>query len=210
MALQVVRRTLCLLPARAADPAHRPIRWSQVAGWSGRVVHPQVQWEAICRPDRPATGARPWSMEPEEGVIPTATRRALSEILAARTSAPERCWMCVWDGFGGMEDIAADLPRVELPHRSHVLLHAPLKAFGGESLLTGPPLEDLGPSLWWPDDRAWCVATEIDFRWTYVGGSRRCIAAVLDDARLEALPTDVDHRGDYLGDTINGPVRPWG
>lgn len=36
-------------------------------------------------------------------------------------------------------------------------------------------LDPLTPSLWWPDDRTWCVATEIDFRWTYVGGSQVCI-----------------------------------
>jgi hypothetical protein len=40
--------------------------------------------------------------------------------------------------------------------------------------------------LWWPDDRAWCVSTEIDFSWTYVGGSQNCIAEVLNDPLLEA------------------------
>jgi len=40
-----------------------------------------------------------------------------------------------------------------------------------------------------PADRAWCVATEIDFAWTYVGGSRELIDAILADARLEAVET---------------------
>ena len=48
----------------------------------------------------------------------------------------------------------------------------------------------LAPSLWWPDDRAWFVATEIDFNWTYVGGTRDCIEGVLADPSLEALPTN--------------------
>lgn len=43
-------------------------------------------------------------------------------------------------------------------------------------------------NLWWPDDRSWCVSTEIDFNWTYVGGSQKCIAQVLNDPLLEALP----------------------
>jgi hypothetical protein len=42
-------------------------------------------------------------------------------------------------------------------------------------------------SCWWPEDRAWCVATEIDFTWTYVGGTRECIQQVIDDPELEAL-----------------------
>ena len=28
----------------------------------------------------------------------------------------------------------------------------------------------LCPNLWWPDDRAWCVASEIDLDYTLVGG----------------------------------------
>ena len=31
------------------------------------------------------------------------------------------------------------------------------------------------PNIWWPDDRAWCVVTEIDFTWSYIGGSSACI-----------------------------------
>lgn len=40
----------------------------------------------------------------------------------------------------------------------------------------------------------WCVSTEIDFKWTYIGGSEECIAQLLSDPLLEALPvtlTDV-------------------
>jgi hypothetical protein len=31
----------------------------------------------------------------------------------------------------------------------------------------------------WPDDRAWCVAAEIDLAWTYVGASVTLINDVL-------------------------------
>jgi hypothetical protein len=43
-------------------------------------------------------------------------------------------------------------------------------------------------NLWWPEDRSWCVASEIDLRWTYVGGSSELIAQILSDERIEALP----------------------
>ena len=37
------------------------------------------------------------------------------------------------------------------------------------------------PNIWWPEDHAWCVATDIDLFDTYVGGSRECIKAILSD-----------------------------
>lgn len=64
------------------------------------------------------------------------------------------------------------------------------------------------PNLWWPQDRSWCVATEIDGNSTYVGGSARCVEAVLADERLEALPSSVDHRFDWWSDRVN--PRPAG
>ena len=56
--------------------------------------------------------------------------------------------------------------------------------------------DDHSPNLWWPDDRAWCVATEIDLAWTYVGGSGALISDVLASPSLEAQPAapDDDHQ----------------
>ena len=57
--------------------------------------------------------------------------------------------------------------------------------------------------MWWPDDRAWFVSTEIDFMWTYVAGSRECVDDVLGDSVLEALPSAPHHRFTYDSDEIN-------
>jgi hypothetical protein len=46
-------------------------------------------------------------------------------------------------------------------------------------------------NLWWSNDRSWCVATEIDFNFTYVGGSREVVQAILDCETLEALQVDI-------------------
>ena len=48
------------------------------------------------------------------------------------------------------------------------------------------------PNLWWPDDRAWCVATEIDLAWTYVGGPAALISDALANPGLEAQPASPD------------------
>ena len=44
----------------------------------------------------------------------------------------------------------------------------------------------LTPDLWWPEDGAWCVASETDFTWTYVGGSRSLIDALCEHPQLVA------------------------
>lgn len=64
------------------------------------------------------------------------------------------------------------------------------------------PLWVQSPNQWWPNSRAWCVATEIDFDSTLVGGSEVLIHAILSDARLEAFPVtetdDLNSRGDPI------------
>jgi hypothetical protein len=83
-------------------------------------------------------------------------------------------------------------PRVQLPKRSYLLYQGP-----AEAALTLPALEGTFgqcPNLWWPADRAWCVASEIDLPWTYIGGPRGLIDAVLADDRIEALPAAPDDR----------------
>jgi hypothetical protein len=35
------------------------------------------------------------------------------------------------------------------------------------------------PNVWWPDDRAWLVHTEVDYHSTYVGGSRSLVEELL-------------------------------
>jgi hypothetical protein len=47
-----------------------------------------------------------------------------------------------------------------------------------------------GPQWWWPEDRSWFVATEIDFPWSYVGGSRDLVDAITARPDLEAVRVD--------------------
>ncbi len=81
-------------------------------------------------------------------------------------------------------------PRVRLPHRDHLFYRGDPRdalAFVAHQHQTA--------NLWWPSDRSWCVATEIDLAWTYVGGRERIVTAVISDPRLEALrvPPDLSH-----------------
>jgi hypothetical protein len=81
----------------------------------------------------------------------------------------------------------------------------PLLGQSGRSyLLFNGPVDDaarfhLGhrfqsPALWWPDDRAWFVHTEIDGTSTYVGGSRSMIDGLVGEQILESFEVDTDDR----------------
>jgi hypothetical protein len=61
------------------------------------------------------------------------------------------------------------------------------------------------PSLWWPDDRAWCVATDVEMRETYLGASRACVNRLLTDERLEIMRVTADQDITWESDVINGP-----
>jgi hypothetical protein len=59
------------------------------------------------------------------------------------------------------------------------------------------------PSIWWPEDRAWCVGTDIDLMTTYVGGSQAAIDALLADEQLEASAVSDDQPVTWDADTVN-------
>jgi hypothetical protein len=78
--------------------------------------------------------------------------------------------------------------------------------------MTGPisslhgALEDTGAmaaSAWWPDDRRWCVSTDIDFDSTYIGASRSCAVDLLDEARLETFRVAISDDAAADSDVIN-------
>lgn len=59
------------------------------------------------------------------------------------------------------------------------------------------------PNLFWPADHAWCVASEIDFDSTLVGGSNNLIEAVLKTSELDAWPVRPDDSLAADGDRVN-------
>ena len=75
----------------------------------------------------------------------------------------------------------ADLPTFSLPHRRYYLLRGPTGA-AGEVRWPNRPEDRFRPDLWWPDDRAWFVGTDVDLWCTYVGGTEEATTALI--ARL--------------------------
>jgi hypothetical protein len=87
-------------------------------------------------------------------------------------------------------------PKVHLPTRDYYLFEGPLAATGElGAFVTWEPggvreFERQTPSIWWPDDRAWCAANEIDASFTCIGGTRALIDELLKHPELETLEID--------------------
>ncbi len=181
------------LDGRSSD---EPKRWSDLARRNGRIVHPEMQLHALSGPD-PSPDAS-W------GSLPLPERRVLVEALRPHTATPDRCWFCVWDGWGQIDDEGVT-ERVELPARTYLLSAGPIEGALAPTNLHGI---DQSPNLWWPEDRAWFVCTEVDYAWTYVAGSGRAIADLLADPRLEVLAAQLTDSPFHDGDRRNGAPAP--
>jgi hypothetical protein len=174
--------------AGTATGGDRPARWAQVAAWSGVELVSGSQFPDIAFPDHEPPGAEPWPGQlPQVGTLHESEAVALGVLVAGHTTTPARCWFCTWEGWG-VELSSAPGPRVELPWRNYVLSVGRLAALRSHVAAQ----EGHTPNLWWPDDHAWCVATEIDLPWTYVGGPAALIAEILTSPQLEAQPAAPD------------------
>ncbi len=195
--------------ARVFHPARRreeselvEVGWGDVARDYGRVMHPLAEWGSLTSSWRDPDRARIWDEEPDTGRLPGRLARTLAEVLGRHTQTPEHCHFAVWEGWGGISERLSGAARFTLPQRPMLLLRGPASA--AVCALDG---WNQSANLWWPDDRAWCVGSEVDLMTTYIGGSVACIRAILADDRLEALPASVDQRVTWDSDTLN--PQPW-
>jgi hypothetical protein len=171
-----------------------PHRWAEVAKAAGREMHPAVQFTKLLPSPRPDPYYNADFPQPHQGTLEPRTREALTSILLEHTTTPDAGWFCLWDGWGGGPQQALAYGAVRAWARRYILLSGPVSAVERFSD---------GPQIWWPADRAWCVASEIDFDSTVVAGSGRMLDALVQNPGLEALRVDRQTRLDYLGDEVN-------
>lgn len=177
--------------------------------------------------------------DPQRGELAPDPLEALCGLLAGHTTDAENCFFAVWIGWGwldgvGMSRVTAvpaessgfapgsldsgpaafsqdelGRPRLVLPGREYLLLEGPLRALPQLGDPGGRGLARRSPNLFWPADRAWCVASEIDFDSTLVGGSADLIAAILETPELDAWPMAPDDSLACDADLINRvPASP--
>ena len=186
------------------------VRWSDVAAATQRVAHRQMQWPNIVGSHSPAhPPVFDDSFEPpSEGSVTPDVSRPLWQTLAPHTTTPESCWFAVWEGFGCLSTVVRLSPSFAIPNRQLHLFHGSVEAI--EASFCDPPLGHQSANLWWPRDRAWCIATEIDFMTTYVAGTNAAIAALLTCTELEVDQVEPTDGVKWASDTINPlPSQSW-
>ncbi len=178
------------------------INWRTVAEEHGTIAHAAMSWQTI-------TGTHQRGDDPEEGSLPQPEARTLATILRDHTATPDECWFAIWDGYGHEGEPPPGLELLDAS-RQMAVLHGPIDA--AEARFGATPHRPRGgysANLWWPEDHTWCVATDIDHKTTYVGGSTACIDSILTDPHLEAFPVPDTHFIGWTADTIN-PHPPHG
>jgi hypothetical protein len=184
----------------ATDSAQAQTTWAHVARATGRRAHALMQWHAIAGMRDPSqTSESLWhGGSPRLGELVPDALGPLCDVLAGHTASPGDCWFGVWEGWGGLEGGGGDasplLRRADpgvlhLPGRTYLLLTGPLRA----ALEIGSwPRPDWfipqSPNIFWPADRAWFAATEVDFDSTLVGGSHELVDALLAAPELDSWP----------------------
>jgi hypothetical protein len=212
-----------LHPAEEPGTGDRLVRWAEVAAWSAQPLRRDAQFHSIALPPVRPSEPAPWrSQGPRQGSLYPPDAKVLASLGREWTATPDRCWFCLWDGYGwtavpltapgqSAQPLPDPIPagvrsgaRVRLPNREYLLYTGPAEEVTAPTQLgEGLPGEDQTANLWWPDDQAWCVASEIDLGWSYVGGPAGLIEQILADERIEALPVSPDDQVSRVEDWVD-------
>jgi hypothetical protein len=212
---------------RTGHVAHGLMQWNSIAGVV-RHVTTEGRW-----PRRHEVGheCSEWpGSEPRIGDVPPETLARVLDVLAGFTDGDADCFHAMWDGWGwlhrgawffltahddgspapeplapaGLPPEIVGGPKLALPGREYVLFRGPLRA----ALRMGHQVTEewfsaQSPSLLWPADRSWCLATEIDFDSTLVGGPQALVDALLEAPGLEVWQVEPTDDLTVDGDAVN-------
>lgn len=148
--------------------------------------------------------------------------------LADRTTTPDDCYFCLWDGWGSFtvplswNETAVDLDPFAVPATSsrsgftwapatkppdpRPKINLPNRSY----YLFHGPLSDLGdwgvgergfpePVFVWPSDHAWCVTKDVDPHWAGIAADQATVNAIIDHGDLDIVPADPAERPPAYG-----------
>lgn len=181
-----------LAPARWL--IHDPAPWNQVAGFGPSSLEAYVRLRLIPDPTSDEQSATEHGTPEDEADL--RKFRSLVDQLIPHTTTPGRGYFCFWHGFMGAvedEDLScppvgrrqvAGAPLLRISHREYHLFKGPLEAIhrwqAGELL----------PAFVWPEDHAWCAASDVDPHWVGVGASQEAVEALLACPDLDIVRAD--------------------
>ena len=137
-----------------------------------------------------------WIREPNKALHPDLAL-SLVRPLRAATTTPDSCWFGIWDGF--LSDDEPGGASIAAPHRRWLLYRGAVEQLTDS---IDPRFEFQSANLVWPEDRSWCLATDIDAECTCIAGSRELITAIRDEPSLEVQTVCPEDRLPRLGDVL--------
>jgi hypothetical protein len=139
--------------------------------------------------------------------------KAAEGVWSSVSALPSFGWGEPEPGSGLLTREVAVGPRFDLhggTGRHYVLFEAGANDFADAGWPGRAPWADeamwaQSPSILWPDDHSWVLATEIDFDSTLVAGTKELIRELVQTPGLEVLPIRLDADLSWDGDRFNRP-----
>jgi hypothetical protein len=154
--------------------------------------------------------------DPEPYRAPEELIARLGSIAVGHTETPASAWFGIWVGYGWtstrtliatnapwrdrrrirrseeersarVQEQLEAIPRFGLPGRDYFLLAGPVESAAQIEPAVGRPHP---PDLWWPEDRAWFIATDTDLSWSYLGGTAELVGEVVAAHPARTKPVD--------------------
>ena len=127
-----------------------------------------------------------WVYGPLEGSLEPELATSLVALLRSATASAESCWFGIWDGFGCLDKVDRRTASITTANRRWHLFRGPLDHL---ALSFNTSFQHQTANLVWPEDRSWCLSTEIDAETTFVGGGDELIDLILKATDLETRKT---------------------
>lgn len=175
----------------------QPAESSQEAQW---LLRPNVDWWDLVRYGPPGFDVylRIAFNQDQHGAEQDGEELGLRlalRTLAKHTATPAAAYAAIWEGWTSAIP-APPAPRVNIPNRRMLLFTGPVEVLRDAPALAwhGAGRNYQEPHFVWPEDRAWCLACEVDEEIEFTVGC----ADDAGQALIEALPGAVRrvHYGD--------------
>lgn len=119
---------------------------------------------------------------PMMGSLPPSVCGSLIDVLRTTTPRHVTCWCCLWAGFE-LDLLPPVLGKIRGSEGEYQLCRGPLDQ--AMHLVADPWF--LSPSMWWPEDKEWFVATPIESLSSYVGCAEDLYDEMIGAPSLETV-----------------------